>query len=308
MRTRRAINATLLSVGAALALPSRSEAATRTKIVPFQASPFPYEGLIPDSGKPFLDTLQGEQRGHTSPRGGIYVENPTYSDPSVLLAVPPRFTPGPTAAIVIYLHGNLARLQRDVVQRQGVVRQLVASRLNAVLVAPQFALDALDSSAGHFWDDGGFKHFLDEAADKLATMSGSAESVFAEMPVVLVAYSGGYNPAASILKRGGATDRVRGVILLDALYDYGEIFADWIVRSNGRTFFFSAYSTSSAPGNKALETELRTRGIAFTEGLPPRITPGTVAFQPAGAVVHDDFVTHAWTADPLRVVLSRIAL
>ena len=54
--------------------------------------------------------------------------------------------------------------QRDVVGRQAVVDQLEASGLNAVLVAPQFAVDALDSSAGHFWLPGAFAAFMDEAA------------------------------------------------------------------------------------------------------------------------------------------------
>lgn len=308
MGTRRAFTASLLSSCAALTLSNRSGAATRERIVPFQTSPFPYDGRIPDSGEPFLDTRRGDQRAHTSPRGGIYDEASTYSDRSVLLAIPSRFDPGRPAAIVVFLHGNLARLERDVVRRQRVVAQLAASGLNAVLVAPQFALDALDSSAGHFWDAGGFARFLEEAAVQLAGLTGRPASLFEALPVIVVAYSGGYNPAAAILARGGANDRIAGVILLDALYAEGETFADWIVRANGRSFFFSAYSPSSTPGNLALEADLRGRGIAFTEGLPSRIVPGTVAFVTTGTVVHEDFVTRAWVADPLRVVLSRVAV
>lgn len=307
MFTRRASSAMLLATGALPLLGHRSEAATRTRIVPFQTSPFPYDGLIPSSGLPFLDTLQDGQRAHTSPRGGVYPENPTYADRSVLLAVPPRFAPS-RAVIVVYLHGNLARLDRDVVRRQRVVAQLAASKLDAVLVAPQFAVDALDSSAGHFWDSGGFAHFLDEAAAQLAAMTGQEPAVFAAMPVVLVAYSGGYHAAAGILAGGGTDNRILGLILLDALYGDEETFADWIVRTNGRTFFFSAFSTSSASSNQQLQSELVTRGIAWSDGLPPALAPGVVAFLAAGDVPHNDFVTSAWTADPLRAVLARIVV
>jgi hypothetical protein len=34
--------------------------------------------------------------------------------------------------------------------------------------------------------------------------------------------------------------------------------------------------------------------------------PGVVAFIDAGGVSHDDFVSVAWTSDPLRDVLSRV--
>jgi hypothetical protein len=41
--------------------------------------------------------------------------------------------------------------------------------------------------------------------------------------------------------------------------------------------------------------------------LPDRLTPGTVAFFDAGDdVVHADFMTRAWTDDPLQSLLSRI--
>lgn len=308
MWTRRAIHATLVGSACSLLMTESSAAVPpRHKIVSFQTSPFPYEGNVPDTGRPFLDVQQGAQRGHTSPRGGVYLQDKTYSDRSVLLAISPRFSPS-SAALVVFLHGNLARLERDVVGRQRVVAQFAASGLNAALVSPQFAVDALDSSAGHFWEQGAFARFLDEAAGYLAALSGHDRAAFASLPVVLVAYSGGYNPAAAILTQGGANDRIAGVILLDALYAEAPTFADWIVRSNGRGFFFSAFSPSSAPGNLALESDLRSRGIAFTEGLPAYLGRGTVAFLSTGPVVHNDFVTHAWVADPLRAILARVAI
>ena len=75
--------------------------------------------------------------------------------------------------------------------------------VNAVLVAPQFAFDAADSSAGKFWEPNGFKHFLDEAAVKLARLYGDPRKAFtfANMPVVIVAYSGGFGPTLSVLDR-----------------------------------------------------------------------------------------------------------
>ena len=54
------------------------------------------------------------------------------------------------------------------------------------------------------------------------------------MPVVIVAYSGGYLPAAYSLAHGGARDRVKGVVLLDALYGEPDKFARWIEQERGK--------------------------------------------------------------------------
>src|SRR5581483_10864836 len=179
-----------------------SEVGGKAAMIAFAAAPFPYDGMIPGDADrddaPFLDAKDGDRRGHTSPRGGVYWEDPTYSDRRSLLYIPPGFDLKRPAAIVVFFHGNQAMLERDVVDRQQVPRQLAQSNLNAVLVAPQFAVDALDSSAGGFWQDGAFLRYLREAALHLAELQGhgASRNDFAKLPVILVAYSGGYLPAA----------------------------------------------------------------------------------------------------------------
>lgn len=123
----------------------------------FRNSAFPYRGPIPnyqETGKsrPFLDVDDNGRLGHSSPRGGILWEDQTYNNRTVLLAAPRNFDPAEPGVIVVFFHGNQATLERDVVARQQIVRQLADSGLNAVLVAPQLAVDAPDSSAGRFWD------------------------------------------------------------------------------------------------------------------------------------------------------------
>ena len=39
----------------------------KTQLVAFNASAFPYRGIVPDSRKPFLDAQDGKRRGHTTP-------------------------------------------------------------------------------------------------------------------------------------------------------------------------------------------------------------------------------------------------
>jgi hypothetical protein len=294
-----------LIFGAMMISPA-TPAGPRDALVEFATSPFPYEGEIPGQGKPFLDTTDGMRRGHTSPRGGVYWLDQTYADRRVLLSIPAHFDPRRPAYLVVFFHGNKVILARDVVGRQRVPQQLAASGLNAVLVAPQFAVDALDSSAGRFWQPHAFAEFLDEAAERLAALYGNAfaRSSFHAMPVVLVAYSGGYMPAASALSVGGANDRIAGVILLDALYGEIDTFADWIARRRNDIFFFSAYSKSTMAEN--LDLQQRLAPLAFTPHLPDQLHRGSIAFLAAGDVNHNDFVTQAWTNDPLRVVLARL--
>ena len=281
-------------------------------LVEFRNSAFPYHGDIPASaeggGGPFLNVDENGRLGHKSPRGGVHWEDQTYNDRRVLVAASPNFDPKAPGVIVVYFHGNNATLERDVVGRQQTPRQVAASRLNAVLVAPQLAVDARDSSAGNFWRDGGFAAFLDEAEAKIAHFYPSASrGDFARMPVVIVAYSGGYLPAAYSLAHGGARDRVKGVVLLDALYGEPDKFARWIEQERGRAFFVSAYSASSKAENAALRERLQRDGVTTVSGVPATLEPGVVAFVDSGDVGHDDFVNFAWTSDPITDVLTRVS-
>jgi len=282
--------------------------------VEFKNSAFPYHGTIPasgdseDAGRPFLNVEENGRLGHKSPRGGVHWEDETYSDRRVLVAASPNFDPKAPGVIVVYFHGNNATLARDVVGRQQAPRQVAASRLNAVLVAPQLAVDARDSSAGNFWREGGFGAFLEEAETKIAKYFPNASRAdFERMPVVIVAYSGGYLPAAFSLAHGGARDRIKGVVLLDALYGEPDKFARWIEQERGRAFFVSSYSTSSRAENMAMRARLERDGVPSISGVPATLGPGVVAFVDAGDVSHDDFVNSAWTSDPLTDVLSRVS-
>jgi hypothetical protein len=282
--------------------------AAKTQLVPFDVTPFPYSGPVPDKNVTFLDVLNGERRGHTSPRGGVYWEDQTYSDKRVLLFIPRGFDIRRPALIVVFFHGNQATLTRDVRDRQQVPRQLEQSGLNAVLVAPQFAVNAADSSSGRFWEPGVFGKFVDEAAEKLARLHGDAQAraAFGRAPVVIAGYSGGYNPAAYALAIGGINQRVHGVMLFDGLFAEIDKFADWLA---GRppAFFFTAYGKAARSEHAELQRMLTDRGVSFGTTLPARLAPGSVTLLAAGDdVSHNDFMTKAWTADPFKAALARI--
>ncbi len=297
--------------GAAFAQSTRAlapVAVAKTALVPFDNSPFPYRGDVPEKNKPFLDAVEGERRGHLAPRGGVYWEDLTYSDRRSLLHIPRGFDPRRPALIVVFFHGNEVTLTRDVRKRQQVPRQVAQSGLNAVLVAPQFAVDALDSSAGRFWEPGVFKQYLAESAERLTRLHGDerVRATFDRAPVVIAAYSGGYHPLAFILQSGAVDERLRGIILLDAPFGDLEKFADWLA-GKPQAFFVSAHGKATREENVLLQRLLTERGVEFQTKLAASFVPGSVAFVDSpDDVKHADFVTDAWVKDPLRVLLRRV--
>jgi hypothetical protein len=291
------------------AVPShiRPNVGAETTLVDFETAPFPYRGMIAGSDRPFLNAGDESHRGHANFRGHVLWESETFSDDRVLLHIPPGFDPSRPAVMVVFFHGHGANLARDVRDRQQVPAQITAAGANAVLVAPQFAVDAADSSAGKFWEPNGFKRFLDEAAVKLARLYGDPRraAAFANMPIVIVAYSGGFGPTLSVLDRGGVRSRVRGVVLLDALYAGIDKFADWIA-DNRSAFFVSSYTPHTAHHNADLARLLGERAVPYDSELRGNHLQGMVAFLPAGDVSHRDFVTHAWADNPIKDILLRM--
>lgn len=282
--------------------------ADKTTLQSFATSPFPFDGTDPKTGKPFLDVTEGERRGHRGMRGQVYWADETYDDSSVLLHLPKGFDPQKPGVIVVFFHGHGAKLDRDVIRRQQVAAQISRSGLNAALVAPQFALDAADSSAGKFWQAGTFLWFMEEAAQQLAHLYGDkhAARAFARMPLVFVAYSGGYLPAAYAVHNGGVARRLNAVLLLDALYGDIDKYTRWI--QNFRSgVFVSAYTHHTADNNAGLQKTLKERNILFDTELRKPLKPGSIAFLSTGEEIkHRDYVTEAWSDQPIRDFLQAL--
>ena len=281
----------------------------QTALIGLKSSAFPYLGNNPRTEEPFLNISKGDRRGHRSYGGRVYWQDQTYNDNRVLMHVPEHFDAKKPGVIVVFFHGNGATLERDVRDRQLVPQQVSDSGVNAVLLAPQLAVDAADSSAGKFWQQDGLKRFVNESADHLARLYGDPRTAraFANMPVIIVGYSGGFMPAAWSLEVGGLGNRVRGVFLLDAVYGELDKFASWIV-NNRSGFFVSAYTRSTRRHEHELMAMLREKGIAISDDIDGPLRPGSVVFleTPKG-VTHRSYVTRAWTEHPIKDVLIKMA-
>jgi len=280
-----------------------------TTLVSMKSSAFPYFGENPRSEAPFLNVSSGDRKGHRSYSGKVYWQDETYNDSRVLVHVPEHFDARKPGVIVVFFHGNGATLERDVRDRQLVPQQISDSGVNAVLLAPQMAVDAADSSAGKFWQPNGFKRFMEESAPHLARLYGDPNSAkaFANMPIVIVGYSGGFLPTAWSLEVGGITKRVAGVILLDAVYGELDKFASWIENNRGG-FFVSSYTRYTKRRDQELMAMLREKGISYREDMDGPLRPGSVVFvQTRDGVTHRSYVTQAWTEHPVKDVLVKMA-
>jgi hypothetical protein len=249
-----------------------------TKLVEFDSAPFPFDGA-----------------------------RHSYKDRRVLLHIPKGFDARRPGVMVLFFHGHRATLERDVRDRQQVPAQISASGMNAVLVAPQMAFDAADSSPGRFSQPGAVSRFISEAAEKLARLHGdplTAKS-FGNMRIIIVGYSGGFLPTAYSLYTGGlAKNRVRGVVLLDGVYGELGKFTNWI-ENNRSSFFISSYTHHTKRHNDELERMLTDRDVPFSREIKPDLGKGGVAFV-AADVPHRDYVTHAWVDYPIKDIVSRL--
>jgi hypothetical protein len=279
----------------------------KTGLVHFETAPFPYRGTMPNSAETFINVNDNGRRGHRTGSGRIYWEKETYSDDRVLLHIPKGFDIRRPALMLVFFHGHGATLERDVLARQKVPAQITASNANVVLVAPQLAFDARDSSAGKFWQPGAFGRFVGEAGQQLARLHGDRKSLrtFASMPIIIVAYSGGYVAAAAAIQQGGLKKRVRGVVLLDSLYGDLDKFANWI-EADPSAFFLSVYLGSTRNQNARLGDILAAHDVDVSPQINTRLATGGVAVVPGGDVRHRDLVTRAWVENPIIDILQRL--
>jgi hypothetical protein len=268
-----------------------------TSLVPMDNAPFPVRSASDDGDHVRINF-----------RSRVSWEKGAFNDPRVLLHIPKGFDPNKPAVMVVFYHGHGATLTRDVLNRQQVAEQISEAGANAVLVAPQLAYDARSSNPGKLWEPGAFARMVREASDQLTKLYGDprAAKAFANMPIVIVAYSGGYLSAATSIERGGLKGRVRGIVLLDALY--GELggFASW-VNQNRSGFFVSSWTQSTRGRNAELERMLADRDVTVGRALKMPNLNGKVVFLPGeDGIRHRDFVNHAWADKPIKDILVRL--
>lgn len=253
-----------------------SRSGDRTLFLRLPSAPFPFDGTVPETGRPFFDARDPRtgERVHTTASGIRYAETAHYGDDVVLIHVAADLAAGAAPVLVVFFHGHLSVLARDVAGWMAVPEQIDRSGRQAVLIAPQLAVDAMDSSPGRLWQPGALARLLDDAAAACAARFGPDEpEALRAAPVVLAAFSGGYKALAMGLERGGVTERVAGIVLLDALFGAAEAMAAWAAAAP-HAFLAALYTDDTRAGTMALAAALDRRGLAWSPGYPARLGPG----------------------------------
>ena len=266
-------------------------------------APFP----IDDSDGAFFDGRDSEtgQRFHTGPDGPL-PETRHFRDDRVLFHVPRHFDPTRPFTLLVFFHGHRTELRRTLVRAMKLTRQIDESGANVLLVAPQLARDAADSHPGKLAQSGGLARLLCEAAGVLArAVPGLNRAALARAPVILAAFSGGYRTVAYGLERGGIGRRLRGVVLLDAVYGEVERFQDWLAAPGRRGFFLCLYGPSSRSDTEALAARIKRAGQGLSTRYPARIRPNAV-YIVSFDTPHDRVPLAGPPAHPLADILRRL--
>jgi hypothetical protein len=201
-----------------------------------------------------------------APNGG-------YRDDTVHVFVPAhfRYRPREGVATLVHFHGHNSTAERAMVAHE-LREQLAESKQNAILVVPQLAVFAADSSCGKLESPGGLARLLEEAVATAAREGRTAlgETAFPATArpgtACLSAHSGGYHAAACCLRVGGV--EVSEVYLFDALYAEVDAFRDWVIARHGRPFherhklvsYYTEGSTTQAM-NELLRTQLERASV-----------------------------------------------
>jgi len=273
-------------------------------------APFPHSGKDVDPHFfDFTDPKTGE-RFRTSRTLERLSEKDHYSDSSVLFHVPKRFNPGKPFFYVVFFHGNRSDVQQCLKDYR-LDEQIESSGKNVILLLPQLAKNASDSSPGKFSRNNAFRTFMQEAAQVLSQKIGKKyRRPLEQAPLILAAFSGGYKPLACALDRGGTDSQVKGVLLLDALYEDLYIFGRWVLSHDSRGVFVSVFTEGSACDEKTrtLAQFLNEHRVPFKKEWPKGGFPKNPIFLIGSPFEHMQIPIEGPPREPLAALLRSLKI
>jgi hypothetical protein len=190
--------------------------------------------------------------GFRSSDGTFYPRDPHYSDNSITIFVPDGFTETPEGTnVIVHFHGH-RNDNMGVLEQYKMPQAMIATRTNALLVLPQGPYRVPDSFCGKMEDSLGFRNMVN---DVMETMKHEGiVNTTAIRSIVVTAHSGGYEPAAFVLDRGGMNDKIADVFLFDAFYGQLDKFREWL--TGGKGTMFGAYTQHLAANHQKFEKEV----------------------------------------------------
>ena len=173
--------------------------------------------------------------GHTY-NNKFYSNEEHYQDSTVLIFIPNYFKPNDSVDYVFYFHGWYNNIDSALVQFN-LIEQFYNSKKNAVFVFPEGPKNSPDSFGGKLEEKNRFTDLVNEVNVKLGEIF---KTQINTGKITLSGHSGAYRIIAYILLNGGLTNKIKNVILFDALYADTDKFTFWIDNFNGK--FINIYT------------------------------------------------------------------
>ena len=180
-----------------------------------------------------------------------------YLDATVLAFVPLQARLGKSKNVdfVVHFHGHNTTAKKAI-DAHKLREQMRASRQSAVLVVPQGPVNAADGDFGKLMAKNGLSRLLDEVVEVLRSAKADAALGKASFSaakgvgrVVVSGHSGGYRPAAAVVRHGGVD--VREVYLFDALYGDVDAFEHFALAEKAHKLV--SYYVGGVPREKSLK-------------------------------------------------------
>jgi len=176
---------------------------------------------------PFPHKLRAE--GHTY-NGKFFSAEDHYQDSTVLIFIPKYFELKDSVDFVFYFHGWGNNIDKSIT-KFNLIEQFYNSKKNAVFVFPEGPKNSQDSFGGKLEEKNKFTALLNEINIELGKIFNSKLKIG---NITLAGHSGAYRVIAYIILNGGLTDKIKNVILFDALYADTEKFTYWLDHYDGK--------------------------------------------------------------------------
>jgi hypothetical protein len=215
----------------------------------------------------FPDT--GRAKGHLYNKVP-YTAAEHYNDSAMLIIAPKNLDAKRSVDIIFWFHGWFNNVDTAAVHHQ-LIRQFLASHLNAVLVLAETAKNAPDSYGGKLEYPGMFKLLVADVLNGLRSKNLVSKTT-TPGHILLAGHSGAYRVMARIIQNGQMP--VDEAILFDALYGETEKYMAWIKADKTHRFVDIYTDHGGTDGEtRGMMKMLDTAKITYIHTEENKVTP-----------------------------------